>query len=72
MGIISTTVNFPVVKVPVLSKAMALIRPIFSNCAPFLNKIPCLAPVAIPDNNAGIIEAINAQGEATTKKIKAR
>ena len=72
IGIISTTCNLPRVRVPVLSKAIARMRPIISNLAPFLNKIPCFAPLAIPDNKAGIIEAIKAQGEATTRKIKAR
>ena len=60
------TFNFPLVKVPVLSKYAALALASFSNEVPLLRIIPCRVIRLIPETIATGAAKIKGQGEATT------
>src|SRR3990167_3229380 len=73
---ISATSGFPLVKVPVLSKTIALILQALSRGSPPFTKIPCSAPTPVPTIIAVGVARPKAQGQAITitavKAIKAK
>ena len=62
----------PSVRVPVLSKAMALSEPRFSNGAPPLIRTPARAARATPERTALGVAMASAQGLAATSTAMAR
>ena len=70
-GIISATVKFPSVTVPVLSITTALILARVSNETPPLKSIPLFEPAPIPAKNANGTLRTNAQGQLITRNVSA-
>ena len=64
------TFGLPAVRVPVLSKAIALILPATSKKVPPLIKTPFLAALPIADTIATGVEITKAQGQAITSNSK--
>ncbi|BAT00726.1 Os07g0233000 [Oryza sativa Japonica Group] len=63
--------NSPLVIVPVLSNATALISPSDSRTSPPLMKIPILAARSIAQKDATGVDSTNAQGHALTSITRA-
>ena len=68
----SVTTGWPLVNVPVLSKAMAFKCANCSKATPLFNKIPLRALLEIAAKVAGVAEATKAQGDATTNMTMPR
>src|SRR5690625_6667440 len=64
----SVTTGFPVVNVPVLSKATAVKSDKFDKYDPPLNKTPRLARLLIAERVAGMSVAANAHGDVAIRK----
>ena len=62
----SVTTGFPLVIVPVLSKATICVFPVFSSATAFLNKILFLAAFPLPTIIATGVASPNAQGQLIT------
>ncbi len=62
----AVTEGLPTVRVPVLSKSIALILPDFSSTSPPLIKIPISAPLPVPTIMAVGVASPKAQGHAIT------
>ena len=67
--IISVTLGFPSVIVPVLSSATTLIFPVFSKACEVLNKIPFLAPIPFPTMIATGVARPRAHGHEITSTV---
>ena len=65
-AITSVTAGFPSVTVPVLSNTATFILCAVSSASPFLNKIPCCAPLPVPTIIAVGVARPSAQGHAIT------
>ena len=65
-GTISVTCGFPLVIVPVLSKAMICVFPVSSKDTAVLNIIPCFAPIPFPTMIATGVASPKAQGQLIT------
>ena len=70
--LISVTLGFPCVKVPVLSKVIVLIFEIFSRTCPPFRRTPLLAAAPIADTIVTGVEITKAHGQATTNNSNER